>query len=76
MDWKPERERRALAKLAVDAQIAAEELGQPSRDGEPEPGAALHRLTARTGVHLFEFFKDARLIVRCDADGDSRVAPG
>src|SRR6185437_13318095 len=68
MDRQPERERRTLAELTVDTQIAAEELGEATRDGESEPGAALHRLAARTGVHLFEFFKDANLIVGRDAD--------
>ena len=68
MHRQPQRERRALAELALDADVAAEELREPPRDREPEPGAALHRIAARTGVHLLELLEDARLIARRDAD--------
>jgi hypothetical protein len=37
MDRQPERERRALPDLALDANVALEELREPARDREPSP---------------------------------------
>ena len=68
MHRQPQRERRAFADLALDADVAAEQLREASRDREAEPRAALHRVAARPGVHLLELVEDARLIARRDAD--------
>src|SRR3712207_8540724 len=47
-------EGRALAAHALERDVAVEQSGEPARDGEAEPGTALHRVAARAGVHLFE----------------------
>ena len=67
MDRKPQRERRPFPHLTVDAEIPTEELSEPAGDGETEPRSALHRITARTRVHLLELVKYAFLITRGDA---------
>ncbi len=57
-DGDGEPERRPLFPHAVGADVAAHQLDQLARDGQPEPGAAVF---ARHGaVGLLEGFEDAR----------------
>ena len=65
---QPEGESGSLPQLAIDTNVATEELREPFGDGEPQAGTALHRLAARSRVYLLEFLEDARLVGRGDAD--------
>ena len=57
-----EPEGRALALLAVDADLAAHQLDQPRGDGEPEAGALV--AAGRRGVDLAELLEDQRQACR------------
>ena len=71
LEARGEPEGRAFARLALDADLAAHQPDQLFRDGEAKPRTAVHRVTARTRVHLLEFFEDSRLIY--SGDPDARV---
>src|SRR6185436_7900075 len=75
-----EREGAALARRALDADLAAEQPRELAADGEPEPGAAV--LPAGSAVGLLKGLEDEPLLLRRDADagvddgeGDA-LAPG
>jgi len=68
MDGKPECERRSLAHLAFETNVAAEQLREPPRDCQTQPSAALHRVSTGAGVDLFKFLEDPRLIGRRDSN--------
>jgi hypothetical protein len=61
-----QRERAALAGVALDAQVATEEARDLATDREAEPGAAV--LAARRAVGLLECLEDQALLVLRDAD--------
>src|SRR5512147_773379 len=60
-----ERERRAAAELALDADVAAVELDELARDREPEAGPFD---LLRRGAHLPEFLEHRPLVLGSDPD--------
>src|SRR4051794_35227934 len=71
-DIVPQREAEdeggAVAQLALDREVAAQQARELARDGEPEPRAA-----ARGGAHdLLELVEDPLLVLR----GDPRAGVG
>ena len=70
--WQVQREAAALAGLAGEADLAAEQIGELAADGQPEPGAA--EPAAGGHVGLLEGLEDDRLFVGGDAD--ARVGHG
>ena len=64
----PERQRecRSNAELGLDLDAAAEQLGEPLRDVETEPGAAVPAREA--GVDLRERPEQSTRVLRRDAD--------
>ena len=61
-----QRERAALARLAAEADLAAEQGRELAADREAEAGAAV--LAARAGVGLLERLEDQLLLLGRDAD--------
>ena len=61
-----EEERRALARRALDRQVAAHQARQPPADHEPEARAAV--LPGRRAVGLRERLEQPRLLLRGNAD--------
>src|SRR3989442_9980304 len=61
-----QRKRAALARIARELELAAEEPRQLATDREPEPGAAV--LAAGAAVGLLERLEDDSLLVGRDAD--------
>ena len=56
----------ALAGVALDPDLAAQQLGQAFADGQAQPGAAV--VASGGGVHLLERLEQAALLVQRDAD--------
>lgn len=61
-----EPEGAALARRAVDPDLAAHQQGQAFADGQPETGAAV--FPCQRTVRLFESLEQAQLVGRADAD--------
>jgi orotate phosphoribosyltransferase len=68
VDRKPDGKRRALAKLALERDIAAEETGETPRDGQSQSSAVAVCITAGGGTDPLELLENAILIDRGNPD--------
>ena len=64
LEWQAQRERGPLSQFALKVQVAAEKLGEPSADGQSQPGAAL---LLAAGIGLVKCAEQFLLIFRGNA---------